>query len=299
MKKLIVLLGVFTIIFTSCGIDNRGGTDNSSKAKEPSEQTMATMSGTGFCTDTEDIDETGNNTNKETTDVLTDLVFETDKVYTSISDVRTGEDQIRATQMIMEADYSKQENNRAYSADQILSFLDYCGSNSNILMYDLNFEYPIQYLAIPNNACPYCIYHLDTGEDLYVLFTENKVKEVAYCFIVNDKVHVKEDFDELKTGMSLADVETIDSGTKTLNSINACALRLSFTLHMVKGGFIKITYTGGELEYDESRDAITVKNEDDYKINKIEFIPNGERIIDDYDGIILDSRFAILEEDYS
>lgn len=68
---------------------------------------------------------------------------------------------------------------------------------------------------------------------------------------------------------------------------------------MVKGGFIKITYTGGELEYDESRDVITVKNEDDYKINKIEFIPNGERIIDDYDGIILDSNFAIIEEDYS
>lgn len=72
----------------------------------------------------------------------------------------------------------------------------------------------------------------------------------------------------------MADVEAIDAGTRIINTINANSLSQGFTLHIVEGGFIKITYENRMFNGSNS----TIDDSNEYIVKEIVFIPYGEAI---------------------
>lgn len=159
-----------------------------------------------------------------------------------------------------------------YSAQELLNYIDYyAGVNIITPMAELDKKFPIQQLYTPENASPFCIYHLDTGEKMFVFFDGNMffINPVIAVFIVKDTLDSK-NFNTLEAGMTLADVETIDSGTKLMDTVKNHPLGRGNTLHMTKDGFVKITYTVGNF-----KNAPIPEDPEEFKIEKVEFIPNG------------------------
>lgn len=189
-----------------------------------------------------------------------------------------------------------------YHGEEIIGEIQ-CWRSFNFLtfLYQMEESYPIEYLVTPENGAPYCVYWLDNGSKMFVFFNEEDdgLSEVVYFFVV-DKILEREDFSALKQGMTLADVESIDSGTKYIDTIKVSSLLKQFTLHMVKDGFIKITYEGGEFS-PNSNFKLIVEDPNEFVITDITFIPNGGAITlpDPYERYpSVDMHFSVLDSDY-
>ncbi|MBP0973353.1 MAG: hypothetical protein J5851_05535 [Oscillospiraceae bacterium] len=167
-------------------------------------------------------------------------------------------------------------------------------------LYEMDENFPIEYYVTPENGAPYCVYRLDTGSHMFVFFNEEErsLGDVVYFFVVDQPLE-QEDFSALQPGMTLVDVEAVDPGTKLIDSLNVCSLFKHFTLHMVKGGFMKITYEGGDFLVG-SNSYVTYKDPSQFIITDITFIPNGEPITmpdpyERYDSV--DMHFSVPESD--
>ena len=163
-----------------------------------------------------------------------------------------------------------------YSAEEIISYIDYCGGPNIItFLYALDERYPIEYFVRPVGSAPYCVYKVDNGDKLFVFFNENEesLRDVTYFFLKKEYL-TQESFAGISSGSTLADVEAIDQGTQFIDSVNAYSLSKGFTLHMVEGGFIKITYEGGGFNYRSSK----LENSSDFIVKEVSFVPNGEAI---------------------
>lgn len=189
-----------------------------------------------------------------------------------------------------------------YSAEDIIPQIQYCRTyNFLTFQYEMEKNYPIEYYVTPENNAPYCVYRLDTGSKMFVFFNEEKdgLGDVVYFFVV-DQILEKEDFSALKQGMTLSDVEATDPGTKSIDTLNVFSLFKHFTLHMVKGGFVKITYEGGDFCLDNNS-TIKIEDPNEFVITDITFIPNGEAIPfpDPYErNESVDMHFSVLDSDY-
>ena len=189
----------------------------------------------------------------------------------------------------------------SFSQEELISQIRFmCPFNVATKYYQLKKFYPIEYIHIPNsdNSAGYCIYKLSEGGKLFVFFDDNPegLYFVTNIFIVKDLL-TRDDFNKLQSGMTLEDVEKIDSGTKVLNSINNDYLRFCQTTHIVKDGFIKIKYTQKEEScnsFDDNSNLV---------ISSIEFIQNGSFIEfpDElhYDYVNGGMKYFIKEEDYA
>lgn len=163
-----------------------------------------------------------------------------------------------------------------YIAEEIIDFIDYCsGPNMVTFLHSLNERFPIEYLVIPSRSAPYCVYKVEGDDKLYVFFNEDEesLRDVTYFFLVKEKL-TQESFFEISRGSTLADVEAIDAGTRIINTINANSLSQGFTLHIVEGGFIKITYENRMFNGSNS----TIDDSNEYIVKEIVFIPYGEAI---------------------
>lgn len=186
--------------------------------------------------------------------------------------------QIQTQEVLNRKNYVSNLNEitNVYSAEEIIDYIDYCsGPNAITFLYLLDEKYPIEYFVRPAGASPYCVYKVDEGEKLFVFFNENEesLRDVTYFFL--EKEHLtQEAFAGISSGSTLADVETIDRGTQFIDSVNAYSLSKGFTLHMVDGGFIKITYEGGDFNYRSSKP----ENPSDFIVKEVSFVPNGEAL---------------------
>ncbi|MBR6837795.1 MAG: hypothetical protein IKM72_17565 [Oscillospiraceae bacterium] len=173
---------------------------------------------------------------------------------------------------ILKSTEVKQSNVTSYSANELLNFIDYYASVNLVTpICDLHKRFPIEHIFEPEKAVPYCIYRLDTGEKMFVFFDDGScaARPVSAVFIVKDDLTF-ESFKSLEEGMTLADVEAIDSGTKLMDTVKNHPLGRGNTLHMTKDGFVKITYTVGNF-----KNAPIPEDSEEFKIEKVEFIPNG------------------------
>lgn len=171
----------------------------------------------------------------------------------------------------LRAQRSESSEVQKYTAQELLNYIDYYASVNVITpMSELDKKFPIEQLYTPENASPYCIYQLDSGEKMYVFFDGNMffINPVIAVFIVKDTLGF-ENFNGLETGMTLADVEAIDSGTKLMDTVKNHPLGRGNTLHMTKDGFVKITYTVGNF-----KNAPIPEDSEEFIIEKIEFIPS-------------------------
>ncbi len=167
---------------------------------------------------------------------------------------------------------AKQGTVTSYSANELLEFIDYYASVNLVTpICDLYKRFPIEHIFEPEKAVPYCIYQLDTDEKMFVFFDDGScaARPVTAVFIVNESLNF-DSFKSLEAGMTLADVEVIDSGTKLMDTVKNHPLGRGNTLHMTKDGFVKITYTVGNF-----KNAPIPEDPEEFKIEKVEFIPNG------------------------
>lgn len=239
---------------------------------------------------------------KEVFDTKSENISEEELLDNKTSNEETN-DFIKTEQWEMSNEFLEQFNdnpntdkpNTAYSADELINYICYDeGPNFVTFMYDLNEKYPMEHMTKPDNASPYCIYNLNNGYKLFVFFDDDEdfLRPVTSIFAVKDLLTMS-DFDSLECGMSLNDVESVDSGIKLINSIKAPFLSENQTLHITSDGFVKITYSGGEFDYS----TLKPKKNEDYIISSIEFTPNGSNFNFSSCGLDIECIFTLLEED--
>ena len=181
-------------------------------------------------------------------------------------------------------------------ADLIDQIRYWYGPNFVTLMQQLDQMYPFECFRTFENTLPYCIYKLDEGGLLFVFLSPGGAenykdnKFVEYIFAVKEPL-TKESFAGIKVGMSLADVESIDAGTKLINSINSGYLNGNKTQHMVKEGFFAITYEDGDFD----SLSLAYGNPESFKIKSIEFVPNGGAMSGQFGD---ECRYTFLTDDY-
>ena len=186
----------------------------------------------------------------------------------------------------------------AYPQEELISYVDYGGSdNFNTMLYYLNTKYPVECIRDFDNASlPYCVYRLQEGGYLFIFFHGYELKFADYMFVVKESL-TQRDFRHIRPGDSLADVEKMDTGTALYNRLHPEQIRtLPLTLHMVEGGFMKITYETAETG-DEAI-AATEHNPQDYLVKTVEFIPDGQILftVEWYDCD--NNVYHILPQDY-
>jgi len=176
--------------------------------------------------------------------------------------------------------------NHSYSQNDLIDFISYMsGPNDVIMLYQLDEKFPIECIRIFNDSLTYCVYNLKEGGFLFV-YLFNDLEFVHYIFLVK-KTLIKDDFSKLEKGSPLRDVEKIDPGIKIINSMGKLPLTHEVTYHMVKEGFIKIIYNSDNFDPET------------YKVESVEFIPNGQSIIDFYNlGDSSAYNYKFLEQDY-
>ena len=183
----------------------------------------------------------------------------------------------------------------AYSEKELVDYLYYCGSdNMNTMLNLLNEKFSIEFVRTFDDSLMYCAYKLEEGGRLFVFFHGISPKFADYVFVVKDVLHRK-DFNSIKFGSTMADVENIDAGTKLVNSINTFYLdEANYSLHMVKEGFLKISY---EITDDAIRGNTPFG---DCKVLSAEFIENGGAIevFDNWKGTV-EYKYRFLAEDYA
>lgn len=286
------------------------------KTKTESTLTSTTISATNAVVSTENSTKEEVNMKTETTktidtvpvEISTKEVFDT--TFESISEEELLDDKtsneetndfIKTEQWEMSNEVLEQfkdnpnidKPNTTYSADELINYICYAeGPNFVTFMYNLNEKYPIEHMVTPDKSSPYCIYNLNNGYKLFVFFDDDEdfLRPVTSIFAVKDLLTMS-DFDSLECGMSLNDVESVDSGIKLINSIKASFLSENQTLHITSDGFVKITYSGGEFDYS----TLKPKKNEDYIISSIEFIPNGSNFNFSSCGSDIECIFTLLE----
>ena len=170
----------------------------------------------------------------------------------------------------------------SYSEKDLIEYLNYFGSdNANTMMNVLDTKFPIECLRTPKDTLAYCVYKVKEGGLLYIFFHgDGNLKFADYAFL-SKKLLLKDDFNGIKVGDSLATVEAIDEGTKIINSIKYDYFRKepSVSLHLVKGGFMKIEYSFELFELSK------------FKVSSIQFVSSG-------DSLIYGQKYALFEDDY-
>ena len=212
----------------------------------------------------------------------------------STSSIITNSQMIKTKQILDKSsteDYKKLIQ-KSYSEQELIDLLSYCETdNFNTMLYYLNDFFPIECIRSFTESCTYCIYKLKEGGLLYVFFhgdyTGDPQKRETllftnYIFVVKESL-TKNDFKKIKVGSRLKDVEAVDSGTKTINSINNQYLTSKVTYHLVKDGFVKIKY---ETE--------TPKDLDSFKVASVEFFSE----LETRDMYADKWKFKLLPQDY-
>ena len=245
-----------------------------------------------------DREESGLNINKSSTTGI-----EANNNANKSSDIITAADEVNRTKEIfaMFSDKaSKNQITKSYPQSDIISSMSFMAPfNASTRMYQLDKQFPIEYLAMPKNSPRYCVYNLNEGGELFVFFDfyDGGLQFVTHIFVVKNHL-TKNDFEGIKNGMSLKDVESVDSGVKIINSINPTYLIYKQTLHMVDGGFVNIKYTGNNFD----GKSFTYKDTNSYKVESVEFIPNGSLVSfpDEmsYDYVNGGCNYTVLDGDY-
>lgn len=185
---------------------------------------------------------------------------------------------------------------KKYSEKDILNEIYYRGSdNLNTMIYRLDAKFPMECVRSFDESLPYCIYSLKEGGLMYVFFHDygHELKFADYVFIVKD-VLSQSDFSNLKKGDLLSSVELIDDGMKRINAIKPDYLIYDKTsMHVVEGGFMVIKYIP------DTTMSKSIYDYKDYKIDSIEFVPNGEGVVvKDFWDHEHEFKYEILEQDY-
>lgn len=203
-------------------------------------------------------------------------------------------DQFRDTEEILQK-ASKKSLDRliktSYPQKELIASLSYLGTdNFNTSLHWLNNNYPVECIRTPQGFLTYCVYKLEEGGLLFVFFHGEELKSADYIFVVKEPL-AKENFDGIQKGMTLADVEAVDPGTKLVNAIYTEYLTMGKTFHMVKDGFIAITYTqGGRSPSSYVRVDIDMTA---YQVDTVQFIPNGG-VLNTFE----EYKYSFLPEDY-
>lgn len=252
MRKSIVLLGIVLMIFAS-------GCNPASRTTDMSAQ----------------------NSDKEKNNIESDMF---------LGDT----EQSRNTEKILQK-ASKKSLDRliktSYPQKELIASLSYLGTdNFNTSLHWLNNNYPVECIRTPQGFLTYCVYKLEEGGLLFVFFHGEELKSADYIFVVKEPL-AKENFDGIQKGMTLADVEAVDPGTKLVNAIYTEYLTMGKTFHMVKDGFIAITYTqGGRSPSSYVRVDIDMTA---YQVDTVQFIPNGG-VLNTFE----EYKYSFLPEDY-
>ena len=263
-KKLMPILTV-VIVLTGCGIDN-GIVDSSDITSDNVQEERSPVDNTNSSSNT-----TSNNIHNESDPVV-------DSTITNNQD----NDRVLETNDIISRGSEKQMNQlitTSYSREELIEFIDYYqADNFTTTMDALDKKFPIQCVRTFPDSMPYSIYKLKDGGLIYIFYRSGYgLFLTEYVFCVNELMK-KEDFDKVEIGDSLSSVESIDEGTKIIDSIKSDYLRGRQTLHLVNGGIVKIEYTSEFIELDK------------FKVSSVQFIPNGE----DLNG----NKYTILPQDY-
>lgn len=217
-------------------------------------------------------------------------------------------DQVKKTKEILKKSSKEKLNNlikNTYSQKDLLSKISFGGTdNTNTMLDWLDEEFPIECIrTFDDDSLVYVVYKLTEGGFLFIFlhdYDANSTKYANYGFIVKEPL-TKHDFDSIKSGSTLIDVEKIDVSPKLFNQINNIRGLLPFgeTYHMVKEGFIKIKY-----EIAEGLDMSANYNSNDFIVRSVEFVPNGSNLIKAQDELFYGSppsqyfKYTFLPEDY-
>ncbi len=181
---------------------------------------------------------------------------------------------------------------KSYETNQLISYICYRYSgNFDTMLHHLDEKFPVQCIRKFDDSLTYCVYKLEEGGLLFIYFHGNDDIAFANYAFVRKKVLYKKDFEKLNIGDSALDVEAIDSDAMLITHSIRTLLSDKISLHMVKEGFVKITYTTKSTDY----------NIENYKISNIEFIKNGGEITmsDKVSGKDATYKYYFLPDDYT
>lgn len=206
-------------------------------------------------------------------------------------------------------DISVRSIKNAYPQLELLGYIYSGGSdNFNTELVDLDREFPVECFREFDDSLNYCVYKLKEGGYAVVFF--HYVDNADCVFIIKEPLE-QSDFDGIKQGDSISDVWEVDKGsqlvynyvkfTPTLGPPSSCSY------HIVKDGFIKIKYITNKVYSDDTTYDDFKKNViPTYKVDKIEFIKNGDYLTDNfyyYHGLVdeLEPKYKVnfLQKDYN
>ena len=167
----------------------------------------------------------------------------------------------------------------AYPQDELVGDVAFGGAENFRTMLDwLDEQYPMECIrTLENSSLTYCVYRLREGGYFYIFFYGDSLKFTHCAFVAKESL-VKSDFIGIRPGNTLLDVERVDSGAELYNLLhwNICGQAPYLqTFHLVKEGFIRISYRNENRGADGTRN-IERHDPANLIVNSIKFIPNGE-----------------------
>ncbi|MCL2488079.1 MAG: hypothetical protein FWE80_05280 [Oscillospiraceae bacterium] len=197
---------------------------------------------------------------------------------------------------------------RSYPQNDIISKILFAATLQNFNFFSIiTPQFPAECIRVfDDGSMPYVVYKLSEGGLFFVFYNvftgSNLPENVSYAFIVKQPL-TKNSFNSIKAGDTLTDVEKIDPSSKLFNETNGGwgkgMLYFGETYHMVKEGFMRITY-----EVNEDIMNTTRYDSDKYTVKKIEFIPNGSNVLRVPDTLSWDYppeetlKYTFLPQDY-
>ena len=178
----------------------------------------------------------------------------------------------------------------SHPQEELLSSLRVVYSHETTL-FALDRKFPVEVLrTFDSESLPYVVYRLEEGGYAFLFFRrERRGYSLDFVFVVKESL-TRQSFDEIEIGSSFAEVEAVDSGFRTLNSIITDYAPLGWdvreqaSIHMVREGFIRIQYDSVHQCFLYGRST------EELYVTSIEFIPNGE--------LLRNSNYRFLEEDF-
>ncbi len=213
----------------------------------------------------------------------------------------------------------------AYSQQELLDSARFTHSqNTTPMMIELNAKLPMECVRTFDNSYSYCVYRVKGGGRIFVFFVDlaaDQPEQEPYCYV--DRVFFvkkpleKAAFDTLSSENTLNDVLKIDKGLKAMLEQQGFGFggwsTLGYdvaTYHMVKEGFIKITYsyTPPSISWVEWHTTKSNEEKEDFyknelKIKNVTFTENGGLFEGDvsnpqpYLGGPKTGKFYFLEDD--
>lgn len=190
-------------------------------------------------------------------------------------------------------DISVRSIKNAYPQQELLGCINFGGYiNLDTGLLDLNSKFPVECFREFDDSLDYCIYKLKEGGYAIIFFRPGGLGLAECVFIIKEPLE-QSDFYGIKQGDSISDVWEVDKGSQFVYEYAKSAFTLSFgidsngvtrsptTYHIVKDGFIKIKYiTDKTLPAGTTDDDLKKNYVPTYKVDKIEFIKNGDFLTD-------------------